>query len=148
MKHQNKIGYIILFAMLFGCSEGKKETLNTALQKLCSCENATGKTIDSLTKELLGNDLYINSANAQSFSIAIDKLDPALCDGWLKALERDFLSDVKYLKCVKSTLTPLKTIFEGSNSTNAKELEDIFNQPKYFTVYRLLPTLLTVAEQK
>jgi len=151
MKIRFPLVALFICILSFGCSdENKTESTVSAIQKLCECENGQGKTMDAMSKELLGSDIYSNSPNAESFSDAINKLDPSVRDAWFDAISKNFFADDKYMKCAKKNLPAVKQHFENIFKMGEEEkvLATAFlGQPQYYTIYRVLPSIISAVEE-
>lgn len=138
---------LLICAFCFGCSENKTESTISAIQSLCECENSQGKTIDAMTKEFFGSDIYSNSPNSKSFSDAINGLDAPLRDAWYNAIFKDFFADTKYMNCAKNSISSVKEFFEnGLNKNEEENLIKFLDQTKHYAIYRTLPVIIEVVQ--
>jgi hypothetical protein len=133
--------------LLSNCAKSHPAGIADAVQALADCENSKGKTLDAMSKEILGVDFYKAASDAANFSKFIDNLDPRIRERWTESVNNDFLLDAAYMQCARSKMPPIKAFYDGQPSaTDQTILMTYFNRPEHYTIYRMLPYVMMAVQ--
>ncbi len=153
MNHLNKTT-ILLLAMTAIISTfcGEKQANLSAhdlVNSLCSITNSNGKTIEDVSKSALGVSIY-QAETILQFEEILEGLPEKTKEQWYQAIEDNLINDPEYMRKIKPYLNIFHEAEQGKKTSrfNVEALNQAFQESKCFSLYQLLPMIITMAEEK
>jgi hypothetical protein len=140
--------FTFITVIILGCQnpETPSKSLVDKMAELCGCQNSEGKTIEIHAREVLGQDFYLMVNTVEAFSEKL-KSHPDEFAKLTQTIENQFLKDGKYAKCAKQFLKSINADIKRGAAKDEAPVLNFFNEKKEFTVYRMLPFMITYFEQ-
>lgn len=141
---KNLLVFIICVVLSCQNQESPPKSLVDKVAELCRCQNSEGKTIETRAREVLGQDFYLAVNSAETFSEALEN-HPDKLEVLSQTIEIEFLKDENYKKCAKQSLKSID--FERNLAKEGTNILVFFNEKKEYTIYRMLPFLITYLQK-